>query len=77
LVVGLIDNVVKPLFIKGGVELHGAVVFFSLIGGLAAFGTIGIIAGPLIVAFFLAVVRMGQRDLADPSPTSNPPATTP
>jgi predicted PurR-regulated permease PerM len=58
LVVGTIDNFVKPLFIRGGVELHGAVVFFSLLGGLAAFGPVGIIAGPLAVAFFVAITRM-------------------
>jgi predicted PurR-regulated permease PerM len=57
LVVGLIDNVVKPLLIKGGVEMHGAVVFFALLGGLAAFGAVGLIAGPLVVAFFIAISR--------------------
>ena len=57
LVVGLIDNVVKPLFIKGGVEMHGAVVFFALLGGLAAFGAVGLVAGPLVVAFFIAISR--------------------
>jgi predicted PurR-regulated permease PerM len=58
LVVGTIDNFVKPFFIRGGVELHGAVVFFALLGGLAAFGPMGILAGPLVVAFFVAVTRM-------------------
>jgi predicted PurR-regulated permease PerM len=58
LVVGTIDNIAKPFFIRGGVELHGAVVFFALLGGLAAFGPMGIIAGPLVVAFFVAVTRM-------------------
>ena len=57
LVVGLIDNVVKPLLIKGGVEMHGVVVFFALLGGLAAFGAVGLIAGPLVVAFFIAIGR--------------------
>jgi predicted PurR-regulated permease PerM len=61
LVVGLIDNVVKPLFIKGGVEMHGAVVFFALIGGLAAFGPVGLVAGPLVVGFFVAVARASAR----------------
>jgi predicted PurR-regulated permease PerM len=58
LVVGTIDNFAKPFFLKGGVQLHGAVVFFSLLGGLAAFGPVGILAGPLVVAFFVAVTRM-------------------
>lgn len=61
-VVGLIDNVVKPYLIKGGVQMAGAVVFFSLIGGLAAFGMVGLIIGPLAVALFLALLRMYQRD---------------
>ncbi|HET6981398.1 MAG TPA: AI-2E family transporter [Myxococcaceae bacterium] len=56
-VVGLIDNVVKPLFIKGGAEMHGAVVFFALLGGLAAFGPVGLVAGPLVVAFFVALSK--------------------
>lgn len=60
--VGLTDNVVKPYLIRGGVELHGAVVFFSLLGGIAYFGAIGLIAGPLVVSFFLAVIRMWDRD---------------
>jgi predicted PurR-regulated permease PerM len=63
LVVGLVDNIVKPYLMKGAVELHGAVIFFALIGGVSVFGPIGILAGPLIVSFFLAVVRMWDRTL--------------
>ncbi len=65
LAVGLIDNVVKPYLIRGGIELHGAVVFFALVGGLAYFGPVGLLAGPLIISFFLAVVRMWDRDAAE------------
>ncbi len=68
-VVGLADNVVKPLLIKGGgVQLHGAVVFFSLLGGLAAFGTVGLLIGPLAVALFIALLRIYRRDYGDGSP---------
>jgi predicted PurR-regulated permease PerM len=67
LAVGLIDNVVKPFLIRGGIELHGAVVFFALLGGLAYFGPVGLIAGPLVVSFFLAVIRMWDRDDAEPA----------
>jgi predicted PurR-regulated permease PerM len=65
LAVGLIDNIVKPYLIRGGIELHGAVVFFALLGGLAYFGPVGLIAGPLVVSFFLAVIRMWDRDDAE------------
>jgi predicted PurR-regulated permease PerM len=61
-VVGLVDNLVKPLLIRRGLEIHGAVVFFSLIGGLATFGAIGLLLGPLLVAFFLAVIRIYHQD---------------
>ncbi len=62
LVVGLIDNLIKPLLIRRGLEMHGAIVFFSLIGGLAAFGAIGLLLGPLVIALFLALLRIYARD---------------
>ena len=61
-VVSLVDNLVKPLLIKAGMQMNGAVVFFALIGGLAAFGAIGLLLGPLIVALLLSLLRMYQRD---------------
>jgi predicted PurR-regulated permease PerM len=61
-VVGLVDNLVKPLLIRRGLEIHGGIVFFALIGGLATFGAIGLLIGPLAVAFFLALLRMYHRD---------------
>jgi predicted PurR-regulated permease PerM len=61
-VVGLVDNIVKPMLVKRGLDMHGGIVFFALLGGLAAFGSPGLVAGPLIVAFFLALLRIYQRD---------------
>ncbi len=68
LVVGLVDNLIKPLLIRRGLEIHGAVVFFALIGGIAAFGAIGLLVGPLVVALFLAVVRIYHRDYTPGDP---------
>jgi predicted PurR-regulated permease PerM len=67
LAVGLSDNLVKPLIAKSGMGMHGAVVFFSLVGGLLAFGTIGLLLGPLIVSFLLTLVRMRDRDRHAPA----------
>ncbi len=75
-IVGLIDNVVKPLLIKSGARLDAAVLFFALIGGLALFGAVGLIVGPLAVALFVAVVRRDapeQREAAQPQ-AGPPPA---
>jgi predicted PurR-regulated permease PerM len=77
LVVGLVDNVVKPLLVKRGLDMHGAIVFFSLLGGLAAFGTVGLVLGPLIVSFFLALIRIYERDYGRPTPRPEAPATPP
>lgn len=73
-VVGLVDNLVKPLLIRRGLEIHGGVVFFALIGGLATFGAIGLLLGPLSIALFLAVLRMYHRDYTpgDPRLPSTP-----
>jgi predicted PurR-regulated permease PerM len=62
LVVGLVDNLVKPWLIQGDVQMHGAVVFFSLLGGLASVGAIGLLLGPLAVALFIALLRIYRRD---------------
>ncbi|TMQ57373.1 MAG: AI-2E family transporter [Candidatus Eisenbacteria bacterium] len=64
-VVGMVDNVLKPIVIKGGMEMHGAIVFFALIGGLAAFGPVGLVLGPLSVSLLLAVLRIYQRDFPE------------
>ena len=75
LVVGLVDNAVKPLLLKGGMHISGAVVFFALIGGLAAFGIIGLLLGPLVVSLFLALLRMYERDFgSNEAEAQTPPA---
>ncbi|ATB36940.1 AI-2E family transporter [Cystobacter fuscus] len=76
-VVGLSDNVVKPLLAKRGMNMHGALVFFSLLGGLAVFGAIGLLLGPLILAFFLSVVRIYERDYGRPNEHPGAPPTPP
>jgi len=61
-VVGMVDNVVKPYVMKGDIAMHGAVLFFALIGGIAAFGMVGLLLGPLVIALFLAILRIYRRD---------------
>jgi predicted PurR-regulated permease PerM len=57
LVVGMADNVVKPVLMRRGIDFPVSVVFFALLGGLSAFGPVGLVAGPLVVAFLVAVVQ--------------------
>src|SRR5256886_6432857 len=59
------DSVVKPLALSGKGDMHTALVFLALLGGITMFGLLGIIAGPLVIAFLLALLRMYERDFAD------------
>lgn len=56
LLVGAVDNLIRPLFIKRGVDIHPFVILLSVLGGLAYFGPIGFLAGPISIAFFYALL---------------------
>ena len=66
-VVGLLDNLVKPMLVRGRTTLPGGVVFFAMVCGLALFGLTGIVAGPLIVTFFMAVARLASQPTPAPA----------
>lgn len=50
LVVGLMDNFVRPVLIRRGADLPLLLIFAGVIGGLVAFGIVGIFVGPVILA---------------------------
>lgn len=54
--IGLVDNVIRPLFIRGRARLSFLLTFFAVLGGIQAFGLIGIIVGPLIMALFISLI---------------------
>jgi predicted PurR-regulated permease PerM len=51
------DNILKPLLISGATDVPLAVVFIGVMGGLLAFGLIGLFLGPLILSILLAIWR--------------------
>jgi predicted PurR-regulated permease PerM len=65
-VVSIADHVARPYLMKGGMELHGGVVFFALLGGLAAFGGIGLLLGPLVLTFLVATLRLYRSEFGRP-----------
>jgi predicted PurR-regulated permease PerM len=50
LIAGTLDNVLRPILIKAGADLPLLLIFLGVIGGLIAFGLIGIFVGPLVLA---------------------------
>ena len=55
LVIGLVDNVLRPILVGKDTKLPDYVVLISTIGGLAIFGVNGFVIGPVIAAMFIAV----------------------
>lgn len=53
LLIGTVDNFIRPLFISGRGKIHILVTALGGLGGLAAFGLVGIVAGPILLALFL------------------------
>jgi len=60
--VGSVDNLVRPLIIRGRVEVNNWLVLFSLLGGMQAFGFIGIFLGPLTVSVTREVFLMLRHE---------------
>lgn len=60
-IVGMVDNVLKPLFISGKAQISQLPVFFGVLGGLVAFGPIGMFLGPVVMALALALLRFAEE----------------
>ncbi|MCD4828268.1 MAG: AI-2E family transporter [Candidatus Cloacimonetes bacterium] len=56
IVIGNIDNLIRPRLVGHEARLHDLLIFFSTLGGLAVFGIMGFIVGPVIAAMFVAVL---------------------
>ena len=57
-VISMVDNLLKPFFISARTNIHPLLLFFAVLGGIQAFGLIGLIAGPLVATFFLTLVEI-------------------
>jgi predicted PurR-regulated permease PerM len=56
-IIGLIDNFLRPALLSGRTEMNGLMVFISLLGGIAAFGLLGIVLGPVIMAVTMGFIN--------------------
>ncbi|HEV8119164.1 MAG TPA: AI-2E family transporter, partial [Thermoanaerobaculia bacterium] len=68
-----IDNFLRPRLISGRAEISTLPVFFGVMGGLVAFGPIGMFLGPLVIALALALLDFVEEEsakqaLEDPAP---------
>jgi predicted PurR-regulated permease PerM len=61
LVVGMIDNLIRPLFISGKSHLPILVIALGVLGGVFSLGPLGVVAGPIVLAVFLAFFDIYSR----------------
>lgn len=57
LIVASMDNLLRPLFISGAIRVPYLLVFFGVLGGLGAFGLVGVFAGPVLLCALFALWR--------------------
>ena len=62
IVTGGIDNVIRPILISKGTDLSLLLIFFGVVGGLLAFGVIGLFVGPVVLAVAQALLRSWMDD---------------
>ncbi|HEY0783935.1 MAG TPA: AI-2E family transporter [Thermoanaerobaculia bacterium] len=58
-----VDNIVRPQLMGKGAGMHDLMAFFATLGGIGLFGAMGFIIGPVVAAFFLALLDIYAREM--------------
>jgi len=61
LMLGGLDNVLRPMLISGRAQISALAVFIGVLGGIPAFGAIGVIAGPVALSLVLALAEFAEE----------------
>lgn len=59
----LVDYVIRPVVVGRGSRSHPLVFLIGVIGGIEVFGGVGVFAGPIVMAFFVSVLRIYRREV--------------
>jgi predicted PurR-regulated permease PerM len=62
IILASIDNVIRPLLISGRAEVSTFAVFLGVVGGLSAFGAIGLLLGPVLLSLVIALLRFVEDE---------------
>ena len=54
-IVGSIDNLLRPVLVGKDTQMHELMIFFSTLGGIIMFGIMGMIIGPIVAALFITI----------------------
>lgn len=61
-IVAMADNVIRPLVLSESTRMHGLQTFIALLGGLQAFGMIGLFIGPVVLALTIALIQILREE---------------
>jgi predicted PurR-regulated permease PerM len=64
LVVGTVDNFIRPLLIGGRAEIPTLLLFFGMLGGMRAYGFLGIFLAPALIAVLFAFIAIYEEQYA-------------
>jgi len=70
IVVGSIDNILRPKLVGSDTQLHELLIFFSTLGGLVMFGFWGFVIGPIIAALFVTIWELYGYEFGQWLPTT-------
>jgi len=62
-IIATIDNILRPRLVGQSARMHDLLIFFSTIGALTMFGPVGVITGPVIMAFFVSITEIYTIEL--------------
>jgi predicted PurR-regulated permease PerM len=68
LVVGLVDNFLRPVIIGKDTRIPELLIFFAMLGGLSLFGIAGFILGPVVVSLLISVLEIYQKSFRQSLP---------
>ncbi len=77
IVVSQVDNFVRPRLIGDRADIHPIWVLLGILGGVAAFGFVGLFLGPLLVGVTITLLNVWERDYMDPSLATHAPEGPP
>ena len=85
LVVGSIDNLLRPVLVGKDTQMHELMIFFGTLGGIIMFGVMGLFIGPIVAALFITVweiygvafkdILPGERGVLSERPAEDPDAS--
>jgi predicted PurR-regulated permease PerM len=64
--VSLIDNVVRPWAMRGKAQLPAIPLLFAVLGGLQAFGFVGLVIGPLVFSLLVSIAEIYKKSFTAP-----------